>query len=112
MKPSDYLDELKKKQGVESDYALHKVLGITRGAVSQFRHNKHWFSDEMSVQVAEILDINPAKILIDMHIMRSQSKPQLLAAWTGLSEKLSTGLHQSFNLIMTLAAPRGDSLSS
>jgi hypothetical protein len=112
MKPSEYLDAIKAKTGTESDYALHKMLGLTRGQISHYRHDRQGFSDEIAVQVAELLNVPAGKVLIDMHIMRAQSKPQLLAAWVGIQEKLSTGLHQSFNLIMALAAPRGDSFSS
>jgi hypothetical protein len=44
----------------------------------------------MALRVAEVLDIDPAKVLLDMHIERSKT-PEIRAAWAAVMEKISEG---------------------
>jgi plasmid maintenance system antidote protein VapI len=101
MNTKEYLDRLKKELGVESDYALHKALGITRSAISKLMHGGGTLSDESAIKVAELLGIPPGQVIIDMHIERSKA-PEIRAAWFGIMEKFST----SFNSLIASSSPR------
>ncbi|WP_079214972.1 helix-turn-helix domain-containing protein [Herbaspirillum robiniae] len=101
MKTPEYLDSVKRKLDLPSDYALAKALGVTRGAVSSLQLGKTSMSDEMCLKVAEYLGISSGRVLIDMHMERSKA-PEVKAAWAGLVEKISA----SFESLIPRANPR------
>ena len=101
MKTPEYLEAVKRKLNLPSDYALAKALGVTRGAVSSLQLGKTSMSDETCLKVAEYLGISAGRVLIDMHLERSKA-PEVKAAWAGLMEKISA----SFDALMPRRSPR------
>lgn len=101
MKTPEYLELVKRKLNLPSDYALAKVLGVTRGAISQMQLGKSGLGDETAVKIAEILGVASARVLIDVHMERSKA-PEVRAAWAGLMEKFSA----SFDALMSRRSPR------
>lgn len=83
----DFLDAVKAKHGIPSDYALAPVLGVTRSAVSKYRNKLDYLSDEKALLVANLLEINSGIVLAAVHAERSKSD-QEKAAWTSIWEKL------------------------
>lgn len=84
---ADFLDDLQKKLGVESDYAVGKLLGIHRQQLSHYRLLKGAFDDEMCIRVAEILEIEPAFVMASMHHQRAKN-PKVKAAWEWTAQHL------------------------
>lgn len=80
MKPSEYLDAVRVKLGAPSDYALKKPLALSKSAISNYRNNKDFFSDEVSIRVAAILGTDKGLVILDMHRERAKT-PQERAAW-------------------------------
>lgn len=68
----DYLDAVKAKLGLPSDYAAAKVLGITRAAASRYRTGLSTFDDEVCFKVAEILDLNPLEVIVAARTERAK----------------------------------------
>lgn len=101
MKPSDYLDKVRDKLQLPSDYALQGPLGLSKQQLSRYRKNADYFSDEVAMRVAQTLGINAAQVLLDSHIERSKT-PEIRAAWMGMMEKISL----SFNSLLSGASPR------
>ncbi|WP_343741796.1 helix-turn-helix domain-containing protein [Herbaspirillum huttiense] len=101
MNTIDYLESVKRKLSLPSDYALAKVLGLTRGAVSAFQLGKASLGDETAVKVAEILNVPAGKILVDMHMERSKA-PEVKAAWAALMASVA----KSFDFLMPRSTPR------
>lgn len=101
MKTYEYLDLVREKLHLPSDYALQKPLGVTKSQLSKYRNEIDSLGDGMALRVAELLDMDPAKVLLDMHIERSKT-PEIRAAWAGLMEKFS----ESFKALMLCATPR------
>jgi len=97
----EYLDAVKVKLGIESDYALAKRLGITRSAVSNFTRRKGIFGDDVALTVAQILDLNPLVVIAQANAERS-STPEMRDRWMGVMEKFSA----SFNSLLLGASPR------
>lgn len=83
----EYLDAVKKRLGISSDYALAKRLGVTRSAVSKFQ-NGAVFGDDVAVTVAEILQIHPMEVISAANAERAKT-PEQKARWVGLMEKFS-----------------------
>lgn len=69
----DFLDEVKAKHGLPSDYALSKFFGCTKSSISNYRMKKNHFDDEMAVKVAKALDVSPGYILNCVAAERAKS---------------------------------------
>lgn len=87
----EYLDALRARLDLPSDYALAKTLGITRQYLSRYRSGSTTFSDETAVKVAELLNIDPAAVLVDMHAERTRSTPAG-AIWHALAQRIAAVL--------------------
>lgn len=91
----EYLDAVKKRLGITSDYALAARLGVTRSAVSKFQKGAV-FGDDVALTVAEILELNPLVVIAAANAERAKTDEQK-ARWTGLMDKLSA----SFNTLLS-----------
>lgn len=98
---AEYLDAIKEKLDLPSDYAISKVLGITRESVSGFRTGKSPFGVETAMKVGEILGIDGHKVYSDGQIERAK-KPEIRQFWMSISEKFSMG----FEVLISCANPR------
>lgn len=83
----EFLDAVKAKHGITSDYALSPVLGITRSAISKFRNGKDFLGGETAVKVAILLDIDPGIVLAAVAAERAKTEAEK-AAWKSIYEKL------------------------
>jgi hypothetical protein len=83
----DFLDAIKSRHGVPSDYALAKLLGVTHQTISKYRVGKDFLGDSMAIQVAKLLEVDTAVILAAVHCERAK-KPDEKAAWSAMLEKL------------------------
>lgn len=84
----DFLDALKARHHLPSDYALAKILGITRSAVSCYRSGKVALGEEMALKVAELLETEPGYVLARIAEERTK-RPQVKAAWRKVAEALA-----------------------
>lgn len=74
----EYLDALKKRLDLPSDYAAAKVLGVTRQAVSKYRNGISVFDENTAIRAAELLGLDPLEVISackaesapDLHIRR------------------------------------------
>jgi transcriptional regulator with XRE-family HTH domain len=84
----DYLDALKAKLGLPSDYAAAKLLGVTRSAASRYRTGVSTFDDEVAVRVAELLEINPLEVIFALRAERAANE-DARTRWEGYWENFS-----------------------
>lgn len=101
MNTLEYLDAAKLRLGIESDYALAKVLKMRASTISNYRARGGQMDDEIAMKVAQVLNKEPGLVMLDMHIERCKT-PELRAALTGFMEKISA----SFNALLLGAGPR------
>ncbi|OXY50865.1 hypothetical protein [Salmonella enterica] len=101
MKTPEYLEAVKRKLDLPSDYALAKAIGVTRSAVSLQQAGKTAMGDETAVRVAEILGMPSGRVLIDIHMERSKA-PEVKAAWAALMASVA----KSFDFLMPRSTPR------
>lgn len=95
MKTIEYLDAVKAKRGLPSDYALAKELGITRESVAQYRSGRSALGIETSMKVGEILGLDGHMVYAHGQIERAKNGTQA-DFWQAISEKFS----ESFNALM------------
>lgn len=84
----EYLDMIKRKLSLPSDYALANALGITRESVSQLRNGKTSMGIETALKAGEFLGIDGHAIYADSQIERAK-KPEIREFWLSISEKFS-----------------------
>ena len=72
MNTIELLTALKAANDGASDYAIAKKLGIQPQTVYHWKAGRYMMSDEVGIKAAELLGLDPAKVLIDLHIEREK----------------------------------------
>ena len=67
-----YLDAIKKRLDLPSDYAAAKLLGVTRQAVSKYRNGISVFDESTAMRAAELLGLEPLEVIA---ACKAQSAP-------------------------------------
>jgi DNA-binding XRE family transcriptional regulator len=101
MLTNEYLDAVKAKLALPSDYALAKVLGITQSSVTQFRNGRSALGIETCMKVGEILRVDGHAVYADGQIERAKNA-QISDFWREISEKFSA----SFKSLLPGFGPR------
>jgi len=74
MKPIEWINKAKEKENIETDYKLAKMIGIKPSALVNIRKRNNGMDNFTAVRIAEILEINRMKIIIDMEIQKAKTK--------------------------------------
>ncbi|MBZ0105543.1 MAG: hypothetical protein K8H84_07910 [Sulfuricella denitrificans] len=98
----DFLDAVKAKHGLVSDYALAKELGVRQSCIGNYRAKRSYLDDLMAVKVAEALEIDPMYVIASANAERSK-KAEEKKVWTDILEKLG-GLAASVVIGLALTA--------
>jgi transcriptional regulator with XRE-family HTH domain len=98
MKTVQYLDAVKARFGLVSDYSVAKKLGFTQTAVSQYRHGRRFFDDDAALIVAQVLDLEPIVVIAAANAERAKT-PEAKARWESLMEKFSAPVTSFRNLL-------------
>lgn len=87
LKTTDWLNALKHKTKIESDYGIAKFLELTPQRISHYKHERDYFGPETAAKVADELGIDPAVIYAACHAERSRSDRER-AIWTKIYEDI------------------------
>ena len=88
MKSYNWVEKIKEKTDLKSDYAVSVALGITRATISQHKTGAvSAFSDKQCIRIAEILQISAAEVLADQHAEAAKT-PEEKAAWNEVVKAL------------------------
>ncbi|WP_250479133.1 MULTISPECIES: helix-turn-helix transcriptional regulator [unclassified Caballeronia] len=85
-----WLDAVKARLDLPSDYAAAKILCVTRQSASGWRNGRQTFDDEVCLRVAEILDVNPFEVMASVRIERIKEDDRR-SLWEHALEKFSAG---------------------
>lgn len=96
----EFLDAIKAKHRLKSDYELSKLLECTRGAISSYRTGRTFLDEEMACKVAADLGIDAGYVLACIASERAR-KPEVKAAWKHTAEMLY-GLAAALALVAIL----------
>jgi ribosome-binding protein aMBF1 (putative translation factor) len=86
----DYLDEAKRRLGLESDYALSKHLDIRQSTISGYRAGRSHFDETIALKIAQACNVDPMEVIASAAYERAKSD-EARAILAGLLEKISTG---------------------
>lgn len=99
MKASEWIDRVKAAKGLQSDYGVAKVIGLTRSAVSNYRVGaRPTLDEESALKVAEALGERPEAVYLDQVAERTKSP--------ALREALSRAATALCILCKVVAAPK------
>lgn len=104
---AQYLDAVKERLHLPSDYALAKYWHVSKQDISEYRSGKRTLGEDRAIAVAHILGINPAEPLISSHAERAKSE-EAKKVWIDLMDKISLG----FDVLIACATPRRIKLSA
>jgi transcriptional regulator with XRE-family HTH domain len=91
MKTIDYLDAMRAKLRLTSDYQLAKRLAVSHQRISNYRTMRSTFDATIAARVAEILEIEPIKVIADTEIERA-TKPEHRKLWETIAAKVAAGV--------------------
>ena len=60
---TDFLDAVKKRLSLPSDYAVAGALGLKRQSLSHYRKKRDFLGEETACRVAQILELSPGYVL-------------------------------------------------
>lgn len=88
MTTTEYLDALRARLALSSDYQLAAALRVTRAAVSRYRTGGAHFDEDIALRVAHLLTIDPARVLADVAAERART-PEARTAWRRIANSLA-----------------------
>jgi transcriptional regulator with XRE-family HTH domain len=68
-----YLDEVKGRLELPSDYAIAKALGVTRAAISSYRNGRSMPDDLVCARIADALGVEPMEVIAAINYQRSKT---------------------------------------
>jgi predicted transcriptional regulator len=109
----EYLDAVKAKLDLPSDYATAKALGVTPSTVSKYRLLKSAPDDLVCARIAEILGVEPMEVIAAVHGERS-TEPKARALWESIWGKAvgATALSLTLAVVGLSAAPTSKAAES
>lgn len=94
MNTNELLDAVKSKLNLPSDYALaRKVLRVDLTSLKDMR--RRGLSDERALQVATLLELNPAWVLMQVHADRAKD-PEIKRVWKVIADSIPSKLSALF----------------
>lgn len=96
----EFLDAVKAKHGLTSDYQLSKLIGCTHSSISHYRGGKSKLDEGTACKVAELLEIEPGYVLACIAAERSKDD-KVKKAWAWSAAHLG-GLAAALALVAVL----------
>lgn len=71
---NEFIDAVKVRHGLETDYALAKLLGIRHSNVSNYRAGRSTMDNRTAVKVAELLAMKPMEVIAAVEMERARDE--------------------------------------
>lgn len=84
----EFLDAVKVKLGIASDYALAKQLGFPLSTVSNYRTGRRALDDDAALVIATALECHPLQVIAAANAERAKTDEQR-QRWSSVAEKFS-----------------------
>lgn len=66
------IEQLKAAYNLPSDYAVAKKLGSPSSTISGWRTGKHIINDSIALEIAELLELDPTRVVASLHIEQAK----------------------------------------
>lgn len=77
---NEFLDSVKAKHGLTSDYQLSKLMQCTHSVISGYRHGRSKMDEETACKVADLLELEPGYVMACIAAERAKSE-KVKKAW-------------------------------
>lgn len=74
MKPNEYLEAVKARLNLKSDYALAKALDVPSGNIAGIRSGARFIPLDMAFRIAITLEMDPAEVVADLEAQREKNE--------------------------------------
>lgn len=74
MNTKEYLEAVKTKTGIDSDYKLAKLLNLTKQAISKYQLGNRVMDDYTAAKIAEVLEIPAIRVIADANAEREKDE--------------------------------------
>ena len=101
MNSYEYIEEVKRANGLDTDYKAAKMLGCGQNKITQYKNGQS-MDNETARQFAEILEISVFEIIADMEVQR-QKDPAKKKAWKTLAKMTRQAAFASPILLISLS---------
>jgi DNA-binding transcriptional regulator YdaS (Cro superfamily) len=88
MKTNDFLDAIRARHALGSDYMVAKLMGVDSNYVSNWRSGRNTMGEDACMKVAELLEIRPGYVLACVAAERSKNDA-VRAAWESVAASLA-----------------------
>jgi transcriptional regulator with XRE-family HTH domain len=85
LKTLEYCVALKRRLKITSDYELAKRLDVSKTTISNYTTGRRAFDVSMSVRVAEMLELDPLKVIADTELERGTNDE----LWSRIAKKVA-----------------------
>src|SRR5712671_4719597 len=102
MTTTEFLDAVKVKRGLASDYKLAKFLGVSQQTISSYRTGRSMMDEAMCLKIAAALELEPGEVLVAIAIER-EKRVEVKTAWQRVAKRLAAGVGVAL-LYITLSA--------
>jgi len=103
----EYIEQIRKRYNIDSDYRLAQLLGVTRQAIHHHKigRAKH-VSEETAYQIAALLGLDPKKVLLTLAIEKAKNE-RIKRLWQSIAKELSKTTAAIFlTLMVAIPAPQ------
>ncbi len=90
MNSAKFLDAIKKKHGIQTDYSLGRILEISQSRISSYRTGRREFDEDTCVLVAIELDEPMEYVIAEIQAVRA-ARSNHTAAWRRLGRLAKKG---------------------
>lgn len=87
MTTMELIERLKAAHGGASDYRIAQILAVKPQTVSNWKKGRSTMGDEVGMRAAELLELDPVKVVVDLHIEREEGNPTF-SVWKALGKCL------------------------
>ena len=101
MKTLEYLDAVKAKQGLESDYQLAKLLGLETSNMTMYRKHRRVMDDYIAALVADLLGVQHIELIAQANAEREKD-PQKRAYWEAKAKTAREGREPLGDMVASL----------
>lgn len=100
---NELLDAVKVRHGISSDYKLARFLGLTDGAIRNYRHLRSMPDELACVKIAQALDMDGDVLAAQVQAQRARDD-ETRAFWHRIASRLQAGAVHSALLALMVAA--------
>lgn len=93
--------QVKARNGLSSDAALARALGMTEKTVARWRTGRNWPDDQTAARLAQLAGLDAAAVVAWVHAERA-SNPGDRELWKTIAERLATPAAMALAVILAL----------